>query len=107
MDVNCVTEHAVVRYRERVERADRGRITQSEHARVASILLHIPLVSAALKAKASTHVKTSWGRVVVHNGVVMTVLPLRDQRVRPNPNWNSRHGRRTRTHRLRIGQAHV
>lgn len=104
IDRYCVAVHAIERYLERVEGVAPGPLTMAEIKRVKKIILAIPAVQAAVKTYATCKVKVPWGRVVVEQGYVVTVMPPRDHHKmkidKRHKGDRLRYGRRTRAHRI-------
>ena len=76
-----ITNHAIIRYLERVEGwRSKSAISglEAERKRVAALILE-PLVRQAisLREPCALKVVTKWGRVVVKEGLVVTIIPRR------------------------------
>jgi|GEM_PF-6670315 len=100
----CVAVHAVERYLERVEGirvTDPGR---DEMERVKAIILAVPAVRAAVRTYATLKIKASWGKIVVEQGTVVTIIPVGEARKfkMHKREKEGRYGRRTRDYRMHV-----
>lgn len=80
MDRYCVTVHAIERYMDRVEGVWCSPPSKEQMRRVKKIILGIPAVQAAVKTYATCKITMPWGRIVVEQGYVVTIMPPKDRR---------------------------